>query len=156
MVPNPRSSAIVTLPPTAGVLTRRVIAYLLDLLFIALCVGLAGTIAMTLTVLTLGLMHGLFGIVALMPILYSTFTIGGRHGATWGMRLMSIGYRREDDGGFPTLPQAFAVTLLFYISVALTGSLILLIALITTRHRTLHDLLSGLVMVRTDDSVWVG
>jgi uncharacterized RDD family membrane protein YckC len=36
----------------------------------------------------------------------------------------------------------------FYLTLATTG-LLLLIALFTVRHRTLHDLASGLVVVRT-------
>jgi uncharacterized RDD family membrane protein YckC len=38
-------------------------------------------------------------------------------------------------------------TLIFYITLATTG-LLLLFALFTVRHRTLHDLASGLVVVR--------
>ena len=39
-------------------------------------------------------------------------------------------------------------TLLFYATLATSG-LLLLIALFTARRRTLHDLISGLVVVRT-------
>ena len=35
----------------------------------------------------------------------------------------------------------------FYVTLAL-GAVWLVVALLTTRHRTLHDLLSGLVVVR--------
>ena len=38
-------------------------------------------------------------------------------------------------------------TLIFYLTLATTG-LLLLFALFTVRHRTLHDLASGLVVVR--------
>ena len=55
--------------------------------------------------------------------------------------------RRDDDLGRPTLVQAFVFTLVFYLTLAATG-LLLLIALFTVRHRTLHDLASGLVVVR--------
>jgi uncharacterized RDD family membrane protein YckC len=37
--------------------------------------------------------------------------------------------------------------LLFYLTLATSG-LLLLVALFTLRHRTLHDILSGLVVVR--------
>ena len=43
--------------------------------------------------------------------------------------------------------QAFVFTLVFYLTLAATG-LLLLIALFTVRRRTLHDLASGLVVVR--------
>ena len=55
--------------------------------------------------------------------------------------------RRNDDLGPPTPLQALVYTLLFYLTLATSG-LLLLVALFTVRHRTLHDLASGLVVVR--------
>ena len=49
--------------------------------------------------------------------------------------------------GRPTPVQAFVFTLVFYLTLAATG-LLLLFALFTVRRRTLHDLASGLVVVR--------
>jgi uncharacterized RDD family membrane protein YckC len=151
---NPRSRQLISLPSTTGVLTRRVVAYAFDLLFIALFGGLLFWAAAFLSLFTFGLLHGLFVFVALAPLIYSTLTVAGRHGATWGMRMMAIGYRTED-GMMPTLPQAFAVSFLFYFTFWITGGLILLVALFSRRHRTLHDMLAGLVMVRTDGDLWV-
>ena len=45
--------------------------------------------------------------------------------------------------------QAALAVLLFYLTMATSG-LLLLVALFTIRHRTLHDLVSGLVVVRTE------
>ena len=39
--------------------------------------------------------------------------------------------------------------MVFYLTLATSG-LLLLVALFTVRHRTLHDLVSGLVVVRAD------
>ncbi|MBN8898070.1 MAG: hypothetical protein J0H35_07785, partial [Rhodospirillales bacterium] len=50
--------------------------------------------------------------------------------------------------GPPTALQALISTLGYYVTLATSG-LLLLVALFTTRHRTLHDLVSGLVVVRT-------
>jgi uncharacterized RDD family membrane protein YckC len=55
--------------------------------------------------------------------------------------------RRNDDLGPPSFAQAFVYTLVFYLTLATTG-LLLLVALATVRHRTLHDLASGLVVAR--------
>jgi uncharacterized RDD family membrane protein YckC len=55
--------------------------------------------------------------------------------------------RRNDDLGPPMGLQALASVLLFYLTMATSG-LLLVVALFTTRHRTLHDLISGLVVVR--------
>ena len=54
---------------------------------------------------------------------------------------------RDDDFGRPSLAQAIVSTLVFYVTMAL-GMVLLLVALFTVRHRTLHDLGSGLVVVR--------
>ena len=150
---NPRSRQLISLPSTTGVLTRRVIAYLFDVLFIALFGGMIFWAIVVLNLFTFGLLHGLFAFVALAPMLYATLTVAGRQGATWGMRIMAIGYRTQD-GALPSFAQAFGVSFLFYFTFWATGGLILLVALLSSRHRTLHDILAGLVMVRTDGVAW--
>ena len=52
-------------------------------------------------------------------------------------------------GERPSFLQALLQTALFYITVGITCSLILLVALFNRRWRTLHDFLAGTVMVRT-------
>jgi uncharacterized RDD family membrane protein YckC len=47
------------------------------------------------------------------------------------------------------LLQALAHAVLFYLTIGATCSLILLFALINRRSRTLHDVLSGMLMVRS-------
>jgi len=154
MTPNPRASVFTALPSTTGVLARRVIAYLLDLGFIVLFWALAASAAVFLTILSFGLLYWLLPLVALTPLAYWTLMVGGRHGATWGMRLMSVGYRRDIDGGMPSYLEGFVASVVFHFTVWPTGGLILIIALLNDRHRTLHDMISGLVMIRTDDTVW--
>lgn len=131
------------------VLTRRVLAYLLDLVFIAVIAGLLKTLFALLTIFSLGLLGVLFFLLPAVGTLYGAFTIGGLRSATWGMRLVSIRVLRTD-GRRPDFVQALIFSLLFYATVALTSWLILLVALITPRNRALHDLLSGLVIIRTD------
>jgi len=60
---------------------------------------------------------------------------------------MGLTVRRDFDLGPPTGLQALISVLVFYVTLATSG-LLLLVALFTVRHRTLHDLLSGLVVVR--------
>jgi uncharacterized RDD family membrane protein YckC len=143
-----RSSALYDPSATEGILGRRVVAYILDLLFIALFYGILSLVFTVLTVLSLGLLGHVFVLLPLTGIAYTTLTIGGRHSATWGMRVMGIAYARVD-GRRPDYIQALVVTVLFYLSVAVTSMLILLVALFTDRHRTLHDIVADLVMVRT-------
>jgi uncharacterized RDD family membrane protein YckC len=158
---NPRSaySGSGTEPPlytarriTDGVLARRVIAYLLDLCFIGIISAILFLPLVLLTLLTFTLIH-FYLLLALVPLAYATIQIGGPAAATWGMRIMDIGYRRSDGGG-PSHVEALIVTLLFYASMALTFWIALLVPLISDRHRMLHDLLCGLVMVRTDGESW--
>ena len=51
--------------------------------------------------------------------------------------------RRNDDLGHPTARRRLVSTLVFYLTLATSG-LLLLVALFTVRQRTLHDLISGL------------
>lgn len=141
-----------TLPaidPFRDVLTRRVLAYLLDLVFVAVIGSVLGALLTFLTILSLGLLGVLFVVLPAVGVLYATLTIGGGASATWGMRLVSLTVRRTD-GGRPDFAQALIFSLLFYASIALTSWLILLVALLTPRKRAVHDLLSGLVILRSD------
>lgn len=137
------------LDPFRDVLTRRVLAYLLDLVFIAVIGSLLGMLLTFLTILSFGLLGVLFVVLPAVGVLYGALTIGGPNAATWGMRLVSLTVRRTD-GGRPDFVQALIFSLLFYATIALTSWLILLVALLTPRKRALHDLLSGLVVLRSD------
>jgi uncharacterized RDD family membrane protein YckC len=72
----------------------------------------------------------------------------GRYGATVGRRLPDL-ERRSWDGERPVFLQALADAVLSYLTVGATGCLILLLALVNKRRRTLHDVLSGMLMVRS-------
>jgi uncharacterized RDD family membrane protein YckC len=67
--------------------------------------------------------------------------------ATPGQQIMGLTVRRNHDLGPPSPVQALIYVLLYYLTLATSG-LLLLVALVTLRHRTLHDLLTGLVVVR--------
>jgi uncharacterized RDD family membrane protein YckC len=134
---------------THGVMSRRVIAWILDVLLLA--VVLAGLWVMLLLfgVLTLGLGLPLLGVLQFVPVCYHVLFLAGPSSATPGQRMMGLLVRRNDDLGQPTALQAVISTIVFYLTLATSG-LLLLIALITDRHRTLHDLASGLVVTRID------
>jgi uncharacterized RDD family membrane protein YckC len=123
------------------------VAYLLDLCFIAV-LGLALSIVLVvLTIVSFGLLYGLWYLAPLLAFAYHTLLIGGTRSSTWGMRLMGIEVA-DVDGGRPSYAQALVMTLVFYVSVLGTSYLVLLLALVTKHHRTLHDLLSGTVVLR--------
>ena len=131
-----------------GVLWRRAAAYLID----ALCIGALLLAALLLfgllTVVSLGLLSpGLWFLVGLIPLAYHTLLVSGPRSATLGMRAFDLELRSWG-GERPVFLQALAHAALFYLTVAATGSLILLFALFNRRKRTLHDVLSGMLMVR--------
>jgi uncharacterized RDD family membrane protein YckC len=132
---------------TEGVLARRVFAWLVDVLLIGLLLGALFLALLLFGVLTLGLGLPLLGALPVVPFCYHWLFVAGGASATPGQQALGLAVRRDNDLGRPTPVQAFVYTLVFYLTLAATG-LLLLIALFTVRHRTLHDLASGLVVVR--------
>ena len=131
-----------------GVLTRRVFAWLIDVLLIALIMVALWFMLMLFGLLTLGLGLPLLGILPFVPFCYHMLFLAGPPSATPGQSALGLIVRRNDDLGRPTPVQALVSTLLFYVTLATSG-LLLLVALFTVHRRTLHDLLSGLVVVRS-------
>lgn len=132
---------------TDGVMSRRVVAWLIDVLLIGLLLGALFLVLLLFGVLTLGLGLPLLGALPLVPFCYHWLFVAGPASATPGQQALGLVVRRDDDLGRPTPVQALVYTLIFYLTLAATG-LLLLVALVTVRHRTLHDLASGLVVVR--------
>ena len=81
----------------SGVLTRRAIAFLIDLIVISIPVILAVIFIAVFGLVTLGLGWGLFWLVSpatvIWPIVYYGMSLGGPHSATWGMRVMNLQMR---------------------------------------------------------------
>jgi uncharacterized RDD family membrane protein YckC len=132
---------------TDGVMSRRCVAWVIDVILIALLIWVLWWLLVMFGFLTLGLGFGAMGILPLVPFCYHFFSLLGMASATPGQRMMDLTVRRNDDLGPPSGLQAFISVLLFYVTMATSG-LLLLVALFTIRHRTLHDLVSGLVVVR--------
>lgn len=131
-----------------GLLSRRLIAYFFDLLIIGLLwLGLF-MLGLVVKVITLGLLTPLvvLGLAVLAPA-YHVFTVSGSGRATPGMRLMGLEVRTYD-GGSPTWVHALIQIVLFYVSMSVTGGLVLLAVLFNRHRRTLHDILSHLVVLR--------
>lgn len=133
---------------TEGVLTRRIFAWFIDVLLLGLILVMLWFVLLLFGVLTLGIGLPLFGILPFVPFCYHMLFLAGPASATPGQSALGLIVRRNDDFGHPTLGQAAVSTLLFYATLATSG-LLLLAALFTVRHRMLHDLVSGLVVVRT-------
>ncbi|MBB2970457.1 RDD family protein [Mesorhizobium sp. RMAD-H1] len=133
-----------------GVRTRRIFAFLLDyLLVLLLCIPVAVIIAI-LGVATLGLGWMLYGImVPLVALAYVALTMGGARQATKGMQMMGIKLERLDGQPVDSM-LAIVHSVLFWAGNVILTPLILLATLFLDRKRTLHDLLLGTVVVRSD------
>jgi uncharacterized RDD family membrane protein YckC len=134
---------------TRGVMSRRVFGWCIDLLLLALILLVLWVVFMLFGLLTLGLGFPLLGALPFVPFCYHVLFLAGPSSATPGQQFMGLVVRRNDDFGRPSPLQAVISTLVFYLTLATSG-LLLLVALITDRHRTLHDLVSGLVVVRAE------
>ncbi|MBV9251774.1 MAG: RDD family protein [Acetobacteraceae bacterium] len=132
---------------TRGVLIRRVFAWLLDLVLIGLLILALWFALVVFGFLTLGLGFPLLGLLPLVPFCYHLVSLLSPACATPGQQVLGLIVLRNDDLGRPTGIQAVISTVVFYLTLATSG-LLLLIALFTIRKRTLHDLVSGLVVVR--------
>lgn len=133
-----------------GVRSRRVFAFLIDYLIVALLLISFGILVLLLGLLTLGLGWALFGVLApLVALVYVWNTLGGPNQATTGMRMMGIRLERLD--GRPVDGMlAIVHSVLFWAGNAVLTPLILLVTLFNARKRTLHDLLLGTVVIRAD------
>ncbi len=132
---------------TEGVMSRRCLAWLIDVLLIAMLIWVLWWVLMLFGLLTLGLGWGAMGILPFVPFCYHFFFLLTHASATPGQRIVGLTVRRNEDLGPPTGLQALLAVLMFYLTMATSG-LLLVVALFTIRHRTLHDLVSGLVVVR--------
>lgn len=133
-----------------GVLRRRIVAWAIDAALVLMLSWVAWGGAALLAVFTIGLAGGLLLLpwAMILPILYGTLSISSPLSATPGQAVMGLAVRSDADGAAPTLGQAFTSTTLYALSWA-AGGLPLLAPLFSGRSRTLHDLFSGTLVVRS-------
>ena len=133
---------------TRGVLVRRVVAWMIDAAILAVLLSVAWTVTALFGILTLGLGMPLMALLPAIPFAYSWAFLSSTMAATPGQAMMGLTVRSNDDLQRPTPIQALAFTLAYIATIAL-GAIWLAIALLTPRNRAPHDLISGLVVVRT-------
>ncbi|HEU0084100.1 MAG TPA: RDD family protein [Bradyrhizobium sp.] len=139
-----------------GVLTRRVLAFLIDLVVLSIPVVLACMFIAVFGVVTLGLGWGLFWLVSpasvIWAVVYYGASLGGPHSATLGMRMMDLQLRTLYGApGYFVLGAAHAV--LFWVLVSCFTPLILLVGLFNGRRRLLHDMILGTVVINSSAHV---
>ncbi len=129
------------------VLPRRIMAWLIDAVLIAILAATLWTSGFLFGLLTLGLGFPVLRLLPIVPLAYHWLFLVSPLSATPGQRMMDLIVRRNDDLGPPSGTEALISVLAYYATLGL-GAIWLGIALITPRHRTPHDLLSGLVVIR--------
>jgi uncharacterized RDD family membrane protein YckC len=135
-----------------GVLTRRIIAFVIDLFVLAVPVILAVIFIAVFGLVTLGLGWTLFFLVSpasvIWALIYYGASLGGPHSATIGMLMMDLELRTWY--GAPSYFVLGAMhAVLFWISISMLSPFILLIGLFNTRRRLLHDIVLGTVVINT-------
>jgi uncharacterized RDD family membrane protein YckC len=134
-----------------GVLARRVVAFLIDLIILTVPVVLAAVFITAFGLVTLGL--GWYLLFPLLPpatviwaIVYYGLTFGSPHSATIGMRMMDLEMRTWY--GAPAYFVLGAVhAVVFWITISVLTPLILLVGFFNDRRRLLHDILLGTVVI---------
>jgi uncharacterized RDD family membrane protein YckC len=136
---------------TDGVLSRRLLAYLVDIVVISILVVVSSFLIGVAGFLTFGLGWMLYAI--LVPgtaILYSAITVGGSGQGTVGMRLFGLRAIDSTTGG-PVGGLVAALHALLFYGAASTFLLLvadIVIGMARADRRLGHDLLVGVLLVR--------
>jgi uncharacterized RDD family membrane protein YckC len=135
-----------------SVLARRVIAFLIDVLVIAVPLALLAVFILMFGVVTLGLGWFLYLLFTPVSVIWALFyyglTLGGPSGATIGMRMVGIEMRTWYGGPMYFLLGAVHA-IAFWLTVSLLTPFVLLVGLFNDRKRLLHDMLLGTVVVNS-------
>lgn len=136
-----------------GVLARRIFAFLIDAIIVLTPLAILSLFMLVFTVVTLGLgvvIFGLLGpIAAIWAVLYVGVTLGSPDSATYGMRAMGLQMRTWYGAPMYFLLGAVHAIFFWVLSSVLTP-LILLLTLFNSRRRTLHDYLTGTVLINDE------
>ena len=135
-----------------GVLARRVIAFLVDLVIIAIPPIFAAIFIFMVGLVTFGIGWLLFWLLwpatVIWAVFYYGFTFGAAASATFGMRLMDLEMRTWYGApAYFVLGAAHAIV--YWIMVSFLTPLILLVGLFNERRRLLHDILLGTVVINS-------
>jgi uncharacterized RDD family membrane protein YckC len=133
-----------------GVMARRVIAFVIDVVIIAVPLITASVFIFVLGIVTFGLGWALYWLLSpasvIWALIYYGVTLGAPASATIGMRAMEIEMRTwYGSPAYFVLGAVHAVV--FWISVSMLSPFILVVGFFNARGRLLHDLLVGTVLI---------
>jgi uncharacterized RDD family membrane protein YckC len=133
-----------------GVLARRVVAFVIDVIIIAIPLVVGWMFIFVFGLITFGLGWALFWLMSpgsvIWALVYYGATFGSAASATIGMRAMEIEMRTWY--GAPAYFVLGAVhAVVYWISVSVLTPFILLVGFFNTRRRLLHDMLVGTTVI---------
>lgn len=136
-----------------GVVSRRVLAFLVDLVVLAVPVIVGSILVFLFGIVTLGLGLMLFWLftpaVIVWALVYYGSTLGGPYSATIGMRAVDLEMRTVHGEACSTL-QGATHPVLFWLSISAVTPLVLLVCFFNRRKRLLHDIVLGTVVINTE------
>jgi uncharacterized RDD family membrane protein YckC len=135
-----------------GVLSRRLVAFVIDFIIIAIPLPVAYLFVTLLGIVTFGLGWLLFWLVwpawVIWALAYYGMTLGGPQSATVGMRVMDLQMRTWY--GAPSYFVLGAVhAVVFWVTVSVLTPFVLVVGLFNDRRRLLHDMLVGTVVINS-------
>ena len=133
-----------------GVLSRRIVAFLIDVVILVVPVVFAAIFIFMFGLVTLGLGWALFWLLSpgtvIWALVYYGSTLGSPASATIGMRVMDLEMRTWY--GAPCYFVLGAVhAVVFWVTVSVFTPLVLLVGFFNERQRLLHDILVGTVVI---------
>ncbi|MEH6402707.1 MAG: RDD family protein [Sneathiella sp.] len=135
-----------------GIRMKRILAYIVDVVCIFFLGIAATTIAAILGIVSFGLLTPFLALaLALVPLAYHTLTVGSHWNATVGMRIFDLEVRLKSSE-HPDYIAALIHAAIFYFTMAVTSSLILLVSLFNSRGRLLHDYITECTIYSKQDS----
>jgi uncharacterized RDD family membrane protein YckC len=137
-----------------GVLARRLIAFVIDIILISIPVILAGLFIAAATIATLGLAGVIFALlsplfwplIVIWALCYYGYTFGSPASATIGMRVMDLEMRTWY-GAPAYFVLGAAHALVYWLSISFLTPLVLLVGFFNQRKRLLHDMAVGTVVI---------
>lgn len=140
---HPVSLDLLPAAALTGVRSRRVVAWMIDIVIIAALTWLFGLLMVLLSLPTFGFSFALAPLLAFVGVFYSGLTVSGAGRGTWGMRALDLQATARDGSRLDFIIAA-GHALLFY----LLTPFFAVIALFNPEKRTLHDFLTGVIVTR--------
>jgi uncharacterized RDD family membrane protein YckC len=136
-----------------GVLARRIVAFLIDAIFVLGPILVLALFIFVFGLITLGLGWFLFALLSpifvIWAVVYTGGTLGSPQSATIGMRTMNLEMRTWYGAPMYFLLGAVHVIFFWVLTTALTP-LVLIVGLLNRRRRLLHDFLTGTVVINNE------